>query len=211
MTIIFPRDDIMPAVSWIDQVFVLHERQEFSRQASGVTRGKSFGSALWMTALTTQPLSDEEAVDFEAMLHSLDGVVNGFFAGDLRRPFPIVHSDGVFDDSAAVVHTVGVDNKSLRIEGLPVGFVISRGDYFSVTPSGGSPALYQAMETVTVDGAGISPIFECRPHLHVGTAEGYVVSFKEPVTVFLLEPGSIDPQLVDAGYWRVSLRAVQSI
>lgn len=209
MAISFPRTDIMSAVAWEDQGWDLRERQELSRQANGITRGKSFGSALWTMAPRTVSLANELAVDYEAMLHSLDGVIGSFYAGDLRRPYPKEHADGDFTETSAAIHTIDANNKAVRIDGLPVAFIISRGDYFSITPTAGTPALYQAMETVTVDGAGISPLFEVRPHLRPGTAVDDVVSFKVPVAVFGLDPSSIESRRMGALHSAISFRAVQ--
>src|SRR5690606_26037824 len=106
---------------------------------------------------------------------------------DLRRPYPLAYPDGDFSEAGVAVHTVGEDNKSLRLDGLPSSFVISRGDYLAISeadsPAPAYGALYQSMETV-VAVAGVTPSFEVRPHLRPGTAVNDPVILKQPSTVF---------------------------
>lgn len=211
MAITFPRSDIMTAVGWTDQKFDLVERQEFSRQANGTTIAKSFGSALWSGTWTSAALERDVAADFEARLRSLDGSINGFHARDILRPYPRAYPTGSFSESGVAVHTVGDDGKSLRIDGLASGFVISRGDYLSVTTLGGVILLYQAMEDATADGGGVSPSFEVRPHLHPGVAINDIVKLKSPTTVFRLVPGSIDSSMRGWSRVVVSFSGIQSI
>src|SRR5690554_4090789 len=94
MVVSFPRDDIFSdfKFSSAGYQFKLVSRQEYSRAPSGVTRGKDFGSAIWVASYTTIPMKD--GLDFEAVLNSLDGVIHPFYASDLRRPFPKADPNG---------------------------------------------------------------------------------------------------------------------
>src|SRR5664279_857782 len=128
MAITFPRTDILTSVLSADQTFTLVSRQEISGQANGVIRGKDLGSALWQASYTTTEMVNADTLAFEAALNSLDGLTNPFEAGDLRNRYPRNYPTGSFTDSG-VLATVGSNNKSLSISGLPASFVISAGDY----------------------------------------------------------------------------------
>lgn len=150
MTIAWPRADIVPEDGFAEQDFRLLERQEFSRTAGGSTIAKSFGSALWSMEATTKPMMRDDAMEYEAKIHSLDGSIGTFYAGDLRRVYPKAHPTGDFSESGVAIYAVGVDSKSLQIDGLPAGFILSAGDFLSFD-YGASPksrALHQIMETV---------------------------------------------------------------
>jgi len=210
MAISFPRTDVLDAPQF-DQKFMLMERQEFSRQASGITRGKSFGSALWSVSYTSTPQRHRDAVDHEAILNSLDGVINEFYAHDLRRPFPRAHADGVFDDTGEIA-SLNVNNKALALKALPAGFVLSRGDYLAFDyGTGPSRALHQVMETVTADGSGETPEFEVRPHIRPGAAVDAPVMLKTPSARFILVPASLQPSMGDPRTTSLTFSAIQSL
>lgn len=210
MALSFPVVGLMEKIQDIEPL-KLFERQELSRDASGVTYGKSLGSSLWMGSWTTKPLRHDDAIDFEAMLATLDGVINPFYGEDVRRRYPKLYPTGSFDDSAAAIHTLFSDGR-IRIDGLPAGFVISRGDYFEFDY--GIPAnraLHQASETVTCDGAGLSPLFAVRPHIRQGAAVDDLVSFKRPQGIFTLEPDSIEKRVVGMTHTQISWKGIQTI
>lgn len=208
MSITFPRTDILTAVAFEDQPkFQLVSRQEYSRTAFGTTIGKDLGSAIWSASYTTISLVNDDAVAFEAMLNSLDGVVMAFEASDLRRPYPRNYASGSFNDTG-ILHSVNANNKALSIGGLDAGFVISVGDYLSFDYSG-SRALHQVMETVTANGSGLTAEFEVRPHIRVGWSLSAPIKLKNPRGLFTLMPGSVSSRLNGPVNSVVSFQAVQ--
>lgn len=209
MTIIFPLTDLLATVPVEDQNFRLFSRQEFSRQASGVMRARSLGVSIWMMDCTTVALGFDEAFAIEAKLNALDGSIGTFEAGDLRRPFPRLHADGVFGDSATLM-AVNANNKALRIENADAGFSISPGDYLMFT-YGASRALHQAVEGAVADGSGDTPYFEVRPHIRPGWSLGTAVKFKRPTALFSLLPDSVQKSMQGGIHNVVSFKAVQYI
>jgi hypothetical protein len=208
MTLItFPRTDILTFTGFSDQTFMLQSRQEFSRAASGVTIGKDLGPALWMADYTTQPMPNDDALVFEAMLNSLDGVVNLFEAFDLRRPMPKMYPTGACSDG--VLHSVATNNKQLSLSDLNAGQIVSAGDYLSFD-YGDSRALHQAMETVVADGSGVTAEFEVRPHIRpVALSPAVDVTLKGPAGLFALVPGSVSVRSNGALHTVVSFQGMQ--
>lgn len=184
-------------------------RQEFSRQANGVTRGKDFGSAIWMATYTTGPLPNDDALAYEALLNSLDGVIQPFEAFDLRRPYPRAHPTGS-GASDGVLLTVNDNNKAMSLSGLTSGQVISAGDYLSFT-YGDSRAVHQAMETVTADGSGETAEFEIRPYIRPGwtISPATTVKLKNPRGLFSLMPGTVTSRSSGGIHSVISFQAVQ--
>lgn len=202
-----PRNDVL-SVDFTDQTFKLIERQEYSRSANGVTYGKSMGSSLWQGRWVTAPLYHDDALDYEAILRSLDGVIGTFYGHDLRRPYPRAHADGVFADDAEIA-ALGVDGKSMALDGLSAGFILSRGDYLAFD-YGSARALHQAMESVVADGTGTTPSFEVRPHIRQGATLGAGVTLKRPSAIFALLPGTLETT-VSGMTSSVSFEAIQVI
>lgn len=198
------------SIPFSDQKFTLVERQEFSRQANGITLAKSFGSALWSGEWTTVPLPHDEALDYEALLNSLDGAIHEFYAHDLRRPYPRAHPNGDFTDSGKIA-AVGVDGKSLSLKSLPAGLTLSRGDYLAFDYGSGSRALHQVMANVTAGPGGTTGLIELRPHLRPGAQVDAAVSLKKPSAKFILLPGSIDQRLQGGLMTVLSFSAIQML
>lgn len=211
MALTFPRTDILSAVAFQDQTFQLMFRQEYSRTAYGTTLGKDLGPALWSASYTTAPMYADEALSFEAMLNSLDGVIQQFEAGDLRRVFPKAYPDGDFADTGAIA-SVNANNKAISMSGLSAGFVISQGDFLAFD-YGGSRALHQAVEGATANGSGVTAEFEVRPHIRPGftLSPATAVRLKNPRGRFALVPGSVSSRVQGGLFTIVSFEAVQVI
>jgi hypothetical protein len=210
MSITYPRTDVLD-VDIADQTISLVSRQEFgSRQANGTTYGKDFGSALWTVSFTTGPIPNDDALAYEALLNSLDGVIGSFEAYDMRRAYPRLYPTGTGANDG-VLASVNANNKAISLSGLAVGQVVSVGDYLSFT-YGTSRALHQAVETVTADGSGVTGEFEVRPHLRPGwtLSPTTAVTLKNPSGVFSLVPGSVNSRASGALHTVVSFQAVQT-
>lgn len=218
MALSFPLNFLPDWPGWSTQ-FDLAWRKEVSRQASGANRVKDFGTPLWHAKYQTRDLFRPSQLDYwRAVLGSLDGGEQTFKAYHIARSYPIAYPAGSwptgvsFNGETATVHTVGVDNKSLRVDLLPAGYVVSVGDFLSIEY--GSPTKYflcQAVETATADGSGVTPTFEVRPHLPVGLAVDGIVRVKRPFCLMTIDPGtlSIPSNLIGRG--SISFEATQYI
>lgn len=188
----------------------LMRRDEFSRQASGRTIGKAFGSALWLCSYVTKPLRNDEARAFEAMLDALDGVTQTFEACDLRGTMPIAYPTGACNDG--VLASVNANNKMLSLSGLAAGQIVSAGDFLSFDYSG-NRAYHRAAQTVTADGSGVTAQFEVRPHIRPGwtLSPSTPVKLKNPRGIFCLVPDSFSARPAGALHTTVSFQALQYI
>ncbi|KFL24996.1 hypothetical protein JP74_21770 [Devosia sp. 17-2-E-8] len=177
--------------------FSLLWRQEQSRQANGRTRVKDFGSPLWQASYSSRTLSPNELDHWRARLDVLENGLLTFSGYSLSRCFPIAYPNGSwptgedFDGVSAVIHTLGANNKSLRVTSLPQGYRFSIGDMLQVTTATGRKYLFRADETAMADSFGLTTTFEVRPHFPVGVSIGDTVSVKRPGVPMVLMPGSI--------------------
>lgn len=218
MAMSFPLDFLPQWPGWSTE-FDLQWRKEVSRQGSGATRVKDFGAPLWRAKYETRTLFRPSQLDYwRAVLSSLDGGERTFKAYQIARTYPIAYPSGswptgaLFDGESATVHTVGVDNKSLRVDLLPAGYTVSVGDFLSIEY--GSPTRYflcQAVEAATADGFGVTPSFEVRPHLPVGLAVDGIVRVKRPFCLMTVDPGSVSMPSNLLGRGAISFSATQYI
>jgi hypothetical protein len=207
VSISFPRTDILTPFLFASQSLRLSSRQEFSRMGSGITIGKDLGPALWFADYTTVAMPNDDALVLEAKLNSLDGVIGTFEAGDIRRPYPRAHQDGIFGDTG-VIHSVNANGKALSLSGLDAGMALSIGDYLSFD-YGGARALHQVVEAVVANGAGLTTEFEVRPHIRSGWSLSTAVTLKLPKGIFTLAPDSIASATAGPIDSTISFKAVQ--
>lgn len=204
----------MTAIGYNQQSFKLPPNQSYSQSAGGSVWPESSTSAIWTCKYGTVPKKNVDIVTFEAILRSLNGMMNKFEAWDLRRPYPKAYANGVFSDSGTI-HTIGSDNKSMRLQSLPANFALNVGDYFSFDyePVTGvtARALHQITEAVTADGSGTTALFEFTPHLRDGVTTGTAVRFKRPAALFTLMPSNFEPSVEDVLHGSVTFEGIQYI
>jgi hypothetical protein len=149
-------------------------------------------SPLWVGEVESVPMELAEANQLYARFLLLDGGMQSFYLHNPLAPYPQADPDGSIIGSDTVqIHTVGVDNKTLRLKGLPAGYVLTIGDYIAVTYNTSRRALYIVCETVTADGSGNTPSFEVRGYLRPGTAVNNVVDLKKPAAKVKLVDGTL--------------------
>lgn len=150
--------------------------------------------------VTLMPMYHDEAAEVQALLDTLDGGMNDFYLWRPQQPLPKADPDGsILGASEPVINTLGVNNKSLSLSGLPVGYVITAGDALAFD-YGSSPtrrAFHTATQTVTANGLGVTPNFEVRPHFRPGVSTGIAVALIRPAAKVFIVPGSFNPGTAD--------------
>jgi hypothetical protein len=177
-------------------------RQSFGQESSGVGSGeiivKDLRPALWMAQCQTVPLTNDGLADVNALIELLGEGLNSFYAYDTRKQFPKADPTGSILGASVVTIDGTSGNFGLRLTGLPVGYVLTRGDLLSFS-DGTSQLLHRVGETVSANGSGTTPLFEVRPKLSALTATAAsdspppVVSLVKPEVEMKIVPGSYSP------------------
>lgn len=173
----------------------LREFPEISGTAIGQVIVNEIAERRWRASVKLARMSPAAAADIQATIEAI-GPSGHFLLCDPSRIGPALDPSGAaLGSSDVTIHTIGADNRSLRLQGLPAGYVLSRGDMLSIA-YGASPVrrmLARAAEAATASGAGITPLFEVRPFLRNGVAVGQTVTLVRPAAKVIFEPGSFDP------------------
>jgi hypothetical protein len=206
MTISFPIAGMLDGIGFSGDPLMLMSRQELSRIADGRAIGKNFGSAIWHANYVTEPLRNARALELEADLDALDGVINPFEAYDLRRPTALHYPDGSAYDG---VLSAVVANKAITLIGLRPGQIIAKGDYLSFDFDNGRRALHRVSERTVANGSGVTPSFEVRPRLRLGWTLGLSIRLLAPRGLFNLKPQSVQVKQYNDTHCVVSFAAVQ--
>lgn len=153
-------------------------------ETSGTSRGDHLTRMVafpkWRAEITIAPaLSPEAANDIIALLEDVSDTNNTFDMWNPYAQYPKQDSDGsTISGQSPTVNSAGSNEISLSV---PNGYVITKGDMFTVT-YGSNPtrkALFRAMETVTSSG-GNTPSFRVSPPVKTGIAGGNSVDLTRP-------------------------------
>lgn len=199
MSLTYPYNllDMFPGTS---TEFDLLYRQEYSRTAGGFTIAKDMGTPLWRASYLSYSMMPNQLDAWRARLKALDGSVQRFMAHPMTRCYPIAHANGqgLGSVDAVKVATIGVNNKSVTLSGLPAGYMASVGDYMQI-----GQQLYQIIDR----SAGL----EVRPHLAPGTAVGNTVVLVKPAVPMIIMPGTLTTTAeLATGRGAVSFQAVEA-
>lgn len=157
--------------------FDLTGRQEYSRHASGVTRSKDLGDAIWIGEWTSKPLHVNDTDYWKAVLEEC-GLRQTAFNG-WKRKYPILHPNGTGIPGPITVNVVA--GNTISLSGA-TGLHLSIGDYVLVAGTD----LYRVM-TASDNGAA----FTCSPLLWLTTIHLATVSVIKAAAQMIIAPGSV--------------------
>jgi hypothetical protein len=187
-----PVEDLIDTLKINSVAFYPFYRQETSGTAGGKIWAKDLGDELWEADLAITNVTHAEAYAALARFNKLRGSIFSFYCYNPAMPYPQSDPDGSsLGSSAVIINTLGTDNKSLSLSGLPAGYKLSTGDFFGYDfgdPS--NRALMQIVEDATADGSGVTPTFEVFPNFRVGTTTGLAINLKKPSAEMVIIPGS---------------------
>lgn len=197
MAMTFPLDrtaffDLLPIQA---MTFDCPEQLQQSRTGDGAILTADLGTRLWQGEVQLGPMTRTEAARVRSLLDVLRGAGRSFFVYDAATPAPLQDPDLAFLGTAApTLHTVGGDGRSLRVTGLPAGYVLSAGDLlsFSYLSAPMRYALHRVVTETVADGTGLTPLFEVTPNVRPGASAGAAVTLDRPWCKALLVPGSVN-------------------
>jgi len=146
-------------------------------------------------ALATATNDDADVIKGRISALTMRGSDGTFLARNVKRAGPRADPTG----SGMAGHTPTVlglsGRRGVRFAGLPDGYVITTGDFFSVA-FGSNPVRYafmQAAESTIASGAGQTAFIDVTPFVKSGVAVGMVVSFVSAPVKMMIRPGSFNP------------------
>ena len=175
---------------------MLVEQQEFSGLGTGEGLAHDLGPRLWQMAVQSAPQPFDDVQALRARIDALDGAINTFYATYKGKEYPKADPDGsILGSATPTIHTIDANRKEMRVTGLPAGYVLTAGDMLAVDY--GSPsrrALVRLVTGATASGAGLTPLFEVRPHLRPGITTTLDAILKKPAMKCKIVPGSLSTE-----------------
>lgn len=195
-----------------DAAFTLEFGQDVTGLASGLILGKDLRPALWKFEGQTIPHRNNLVPALEAKFRSMKGVIKTFLVYNPMAPYPYADPTGsIIGSNNVQVSSVTVASSTVAFKGLTAGYVLTAGDYFSVSYSSGKIGFHQLLESVTANGSGVTAAVEVTPPLRTGIAADDAVTLKKPYAEMRLEPNSVQPSAVGVMHTRFSFKAVQKV
>lgn len=213
MSITYPIDILSELPGWSSK-FDLGWQKDVSRTRGGRYLVKDIGPALWTAAYTTREMRPNELDYWRARMDTLEGGARTFKGYHKARCYPIDDPNGSklagVTLSGIQISEIGTDNKSLKIDGLPVGYVLSVGDLLSHAVSSGLRYVSRVVDGGTAGSGGETGFIEVRPHLPTGTAVDQVVTIVKPWLPMSVVPGSINMDAGLNGRGRLTFEAIEA-
>lgn len=178
-----PTTDLMNLVSWAAPLrFYPDFGHETSGQGSGQINRASLRPTQWRASLKSIPMTRAAQAGAEALIEDIRDSLETIYAWHPTKQYPVADPDGsVLGASSVTIHTLDDDNRRMRLQGLPVGYVLTRGDLLSFDFSSTHRALHRVVTaTVTADGSGITPLFSVTPFIQPGAATSAAVTLVKP-------------------------------
>lgn len=184
--------DLLP----IEEIsFDAPEQLEMSQTAGGEFLTADLAPMLWTGSVRLGDMGRIEVAVPEVLLDTLRPAGRSFYAYDKRRPGPLNDLSGAILGAATpTIHTLNVNNRDIRLQGLPAGYSLAAGDYLAFD-YGSQPrrALHRVVSTVAITaGTGITPLFEVSPMIRPGALVGAAVTLMRASCKARLVPGSVN-------------------
>jgi hypothetical protein len=203
--------DLLPieSVAW-----TLDENQELNGLGGGELLASDLAPRLWSGDVQCVQQYNDDVAAVQALFESLSGAINSFYLYDPRKKYPRQDPTGsILGSSTVKIKSVGSNNKSIALKGLPAAYVVSLGDYLAFD-FGSEPtrrALLRCAETVTADGSGDTIEFELSSALRPGAEADIVVTLIKPAAKVKLVPGSFSSASSGALHSRISFKVRQTL
>lgn len=178
------------ALKYATVSFRLRRNEEYSGLGSGQILGAQLGPDMWEADVTLARLYHAQAMQVQALIESLDGVINDFYLYNPLTAYPQYDPTGS-KLGASVPRLMGVPSgKTIAMDGVPSGYTLTRGDMLSFDYGSGpvKRALHRVVETRVANSSGVLAAFEVRPHIRTGAADNAIVTLIKPSAKMIMVP-----------------------
>jgi hypothetical protein len=138
--------------------------------AGGEVMSAELGPQLWRGEIRLGKMTRAEGRHPDVLLDILGVSGRTFWAYDTRHPAPYMDPTGsILGAATPSIHTlVANTNREMRLQGLPAGYTLQRGDYLAFDYAGRRALHRVADVSVAAAGTGITPVFEVSPAIRPG-------------------------------------------
>jgi len=173
--------DLIEALGVTEKVtWDIQEYKEYDTQGTGHDLEAKLAPTKWKAALVMHDLYNTVARRVAAAVRKADG--KPFMVSDPSSPYPASDPTGVILGASVVqIASIGGDNQSIALKGLPALYKITMGDKGQVIfASGERNYFFEFSEDRTANGAGLTTVIGVWPPLPVGVVADAVIILAKP-------------------------------
>lgn len=214
--ITFPRNlpDELPIVG---MSFPPSPMIEVTALRSGRQISQDLGPTLWRARWQSAKMKPDEAGIVRAFYDTVLSLEE-FYGYDKLREYPLAYSTGFTGllvggnpfGGTCQLTGVAVNNVEVQLAGLPIGFVLSRGDYLAFDYGTDSRALHRASAAAVADAGGTLTV-EVRPHVRVGWTAAATVMLHRPAARMKILPDTYSESEEAPYFVTASFEAIQTL
>lgn len=157
----------------------LRRHEEMSGGGDGRFWTAELAPPLWSASYALYARDAPHAREMNAKVRALDGARRPFYWCDPYYSGPA--SGQTAGLGSATVNTIRADRGGIGLTGLPVGFVLSAGDQFSIEYSSGARVYFgEFSEGGTANASGVIASREIRPYLPLPISTGEPITLVRP-------------------------------
>jgi hypothetical protein len=184
--------------------------QQQSATGGGETRYADRAPMRWAAEITTVAMEHAEAEGIMALLNSRGGGLKALLLTNPRLPYPSSDPDGSIIGATVPALGTITDRLHVAFTGLPAGYIVPLGTFFSIVFDTSRYYLGQFAEARTADGSGAVASVEIWPPLPASIAGTPAISIKKPSAKFRLVPNAAFISEVSTIHSRVTFAAEQT-
>lgn len=185
--------------------------EEYSGTGGSELLAAQLGPMLWGSSVETAPMPLAEAKKLRSKLLLLDGALNTFYFYSPENRYPVADPDGtILGASTVQVKSVGTDNASIALKGLPDNYVLTEGDMFSVD-YGTRRALFALTEDGESNTDGETAELGVRPHVRPGIAADDSVTLIKPSAKVVILPNTLSIRPSSGTHAVIGFRVQQTL
>jgi hypothetical protein len=198
MTVTYPYSlaDFADQLRITSVVWDIQRNDELSGTGDGRVWQAELAAPLWIGTVSLITMENNVAKQIAAKIRKLHGAQEALFLCDPLSKYPQFDPDGsIIGTRVVTVNSVAADLDGLSLKGLTAGYQMTAGDKMQIA-YGANPTRYaflEVSETVTADGAGVTPVFGVFPHVSPAIAANLTVTLVKPACKCVIMPGSHNP------------------
>jgi hypothetical protein len=172
----------------------INRNDEMSGGGDGRFWPAELADPLWTGRVTLAPGYHADLKRVAAKIRRLNGAQDAFFLCDPLSRYPFADPDGaILGASVVQIASIGLDNRSLALKGLPAAYKLTTGDKGQVTFATSRNFFFEVSEDVMANGSGVTPQFDIFPHCPPGLAVNDLVILAKPACRVFIMPGTHNP------------------
>ena len=176
--------------------FDIERFDEFASLGTGHDIASEMAAPKWVASIEMRDgIYNADARAMAARIRALNGSQIPFMVYDPSHKYPASDPGGALVTGETVqINSIGADNHSLSLKGLPDDYVITIGDKGQILFASGTRNYYfEFSASIVADALGVTNEVDVFPHIPIGVVEDATVILIKPACKMIVTPKGFNP------------------